>query len=159
MAVNTTVDGQTIKADGTWLSDSEVNMVAKAQNYTSATNYLLMVDDDACKMGVFEKTDGKWVLTHFWNCTPGASATPTVHGIFTVQAKGHNFVSYGSRCYYYTQFCGAYLFHSVTYDPYTDALQDGRLGMHLSHGCVRLSFSNAKWVYDNIPKDTKVVVY
>jgi len=82
-----------------------------------------------------------------------------VHGIFTVQEKGYSFVSYGSRCYYYTQFCGNYLFHSITYDPSTGAVQDARLGMQLSHGCVRLNTSNAKWIYDNIPRNTKVVVY
>ena len=36
---------------------------------------------------------------------------------------------------------------------------DGRLGMHLSHGCVRLDIDNAKWIYDNIPYGTKVVIW
>lgn len=36
---------------------------------------------------------------------------------------------------------------------------DGRLGMHLSHGCVRLQIDNAKWIYNNIPRGTTVVVY
>ena len=36
---------------------------------------------------------------------------------------------------------------------------DGRLGMGLSHGCVRLQIDNAKWIYDNIPRGSKVVVY
>ena len=38
-------------------------------------------------------------------------------------------------------------------------LRDGRLGMALSHGCVRLDINNAKWIYDNIPSGTTVVVY
>lgn len=36
---------------------------------------------------------------------------------------------------------------------------DDRLGMNLSHGCVRLATSNAKWIYDNIPTGTTVVSY
>ncbi|MCR5042489.1 MAG: L,D-transpeptidase, partial [Clostridia bacterium] len=36
---------------------------------------------------------------------------------------------------------------------------DGRLGMALSEGCVRLDINNAKWIYDNCPIGTKVVVY
>lgn len=38
-------------------------------------------------------------------------------------------------------------------------LQDGRVGIPLSHGCVRLEIANAKWIYDNIPAGTHVVVY
>ena len=57
----------------------------------------------------------------------------------------------------YTQFCGNYLFHSVTYYQNTFNIMDGRFGMNLSHGCVRLQIDNAKWIYDNIPSGTKVV--
>ena len=32
---------------------------------------------------------------------------------------------------------------------------DGRVGIPLSHGCVRLQIDNAKWIYDNIPRGTK----
>ena len=38
-------------------------------------------------------------------------------------------------------------------------IKDGRLGINASHGCVRLALSNAKWIYDNIPRGTKVVIY
>ena len=36
---------------------------------------------------------------------------------------------------------------------------DGRVGIPLSHGCVRLVIDNAKWIYDTIPAGTTVVVY
>ena len=38
-------------------------------------------------------------------------------------------------------------------------LMDGRVGMALSHGCVRLEIQNAKWIYDTIPSGSTVVVY
>ena len=38
-------------------------------------------------------------------------------------------------------------------------IQDGTLGKQVSHGCVRLDINNAKWLYDNIPNGTKVVIY
>ena len=79
--------------------------------------------------------------------------------MFTVAAKGYYFDSGDARCFYYTQFYGDYLFHSVLYDKKTGNLADGRLGMGLSHGCVRLKIENAKWIYDHIPAGTKVVVY
>ncbi|WP_418253284.1 L,D-transpeptidase [Gordonibacter urolithinfaciens] len=48
---------------------------------------------------------------------------------------------------------------TILYDQGTRNVQDGRLGMNLSHGCVRLAIENAKWIYDNIPSGTKVYVY
>jgi len=30
--------------------------------------------------------------------------------------------------------------------------------MALSDGCIRLTKENAKWIWDNIPKGTKVVI-
>ncbi|KAA8501054.1 L,D-transpeptidase family protein [Mediterraneibacter catenae] len=80
-----------------------------------------------------------------------------------INLYGENEVSVfgsGYTCWYYTQFYGNYLFHSVLYNPGSmSSIQDGRLGINASHGCVRLSLSNAKWIYDNIPSSTKVVVY
>lgn len=75
-----------------------------------------------------------------------------------MQDKGYVF-GHGYSCYYYTQFYNDYLFHSVLYNEGTRVVQDGRLGQHLSHGCVRLAIENAKWIYDNIPCGTKVVIW
>ena len=74
-------------------------------------------------------------------------------------SKGYYFDSGNARCYWYTQFYGDYLYLSVLYSKYNGRLMDGRVGMQLSHGCVRLSIEKAKWIYDNIPTGTKVVVF
>lgn len=36
---------------------------------------------------------------------------------------------------------------------------DYRLGMPLSHGCIRLRTDEAKWLYDNLPYNSTVVIY
>ena len=57
-------------------------------------------------------------------------------------------------------YSGSYLFHSVLYNRGSmTQIQDGTLGKQVSHGCVRLDINNAKWLYDNIPNGTKVVIY
>lgn len=57
-------------------------------------------------------------------------------------------------------YSGNYLFHSVLYNRGSmTQIQDGTLGKQVSHGCVRLDINNAKWLYDNIPNGTKVVIY
>lgn len=134
-------------------------MTTKAQVYSSATNWLILVDTRLNKVGVYQGARGNWREVYYWPCTSGAAATPTVKGQFTVRGKGLCFGS-GYTCWYYTQFYGNYLFHSVLYQTGSQtALVDGRLGINASHGCVRLSLTNAKWIYDNIPIGTKVVIY
>ena len=75
---------------------------------------------------------------------------------FKIGVKGLYFgVNKGYKCKYYTQFYGNYLFHSIIYNL-NGSIRDGRLCMELSDGCIRLSLNNAKWIYDNIPKNTFV---
>ena len=33
------------------------------------------------------------------------------------------------------------------------------MGMHVSQGCVRLPIDRTKWIWDNVPLATKVVIY
>lgn len=64
---------------------------------------------------------------------------------------------------YCTRINKGVLFHSVWYyqkDPSTlSGRQYNRLGTTASHGCVRLTVADAKWIYDNCPIGTTVVVY
>lgn len=159
MAKNTTIDGYKLQADGRWLTPEQMRMYTHAQMYSSGTGWLILVDRAACKVGIFNGRAGAWSLNREWSCSPGKPSTPTVSGVFHVGSKGYYFDSGSARCYWYTQFYNDYLFHSVLYSKYTGGLQDGRLGMQLSHGCVRLEINNAKWIYDNIPSGTTVVVY
>lgn len=44
-------------------------------------------------------------------------------------------------------------------DPEYVPVLDGRLGMNLSLSCIRLSLDNARFIYNNIPTGTRLVVY
>lgn len=159
MAKNRYIDGYYLGASGAMVPTDMAMMTAKAQAYASNTNYLILVNRATCRVGIFNGRLGAWNMSKFWQCAPGAAATPTVSGTFKVQSKGYYFDSGSARCYWYTQFYGNYLFHSVLYNKRNGSLMDGRVGIPLSHGCVRLEIQNAKWIYDNIPAGTKVVVY
>ncbi len=134
------------------------NMILLANNYSSATPYIMLVDRAANKVGILQGWQGAWSPIAYWDCSVGKASTPTVSGLFTIGSRGTSFDSYGVRCYWWTQFYGDYLFHSVPHYP-GGGIQDGRLGIALSHGCVRLELDNAKWIYDNIPSGTTVYVY
>lgn len=132
--------------------------VNRANGYASKTNWIILVDTRSNRVAVMSGRQGAWKINRVIPCTSGAYSSPTVKGTFTVTGKGYSFGS-GYTCYYYTQFYGNYLFHSVLYNQGTFQLQDGRLGINASHGCVRLALDQAKWIYDNIPYGTKVVIY
>jgi hypothetical protein len=65
---------------------------------------------------------------------------------------------------YATRIVGGILFHSVYYyennNPATLATkQYNKLGTAASHGCIRVSVADAKWIYDNCSVGTTVIIY
>ena len=140
---------------------AENEMIGRAQSFYSATDWLILTNVTSHMVGVFHWNGVSWELYKEFLSSTGAPWSPTVEGEFIVQAKILYFGTSTYRCWYATQFWGDYLFHSVLYNvadgPYT--VQDGRLGMAISHGCVRMQLEDAKWIYDNIPSGTKVFVY
>lgn len=95
-------------------------------------------------------------------CSTG-SATPI--GTFKTPAKyrwatlmGPSYGQYSTRIY------KGFLFHSVWYYRNGDKssqsyAQYNKLGTTASHGCVRLTVADAKWIYDNCPLGTTVTIY
>ena len=158
VAVNTTVNGFKVNQAGKATFDS---MDLKAQDYSSNTNYLILVNRSLHKVSIYRKSEGLWSPVKKWYCGDGKSSTPTIEGNFTVGIKMLYFDSGSARCWYATQFSGNYLFHSVLYyqNSWPSTVMDGRVGEGVSHGCVRLQVDNAEWIYDNIPRGTKVIVY
>ena len=146
--------------DGHWINTPIRwgDMLQRAQQYGSRTSWLLLVDTSSCRTGIYNRVSGVWAPYYEWDCSLGAPDTPTPKGEYTVYGKGYSF-GHGYTCYYYTQFYGDYLFHSVPCYEGTFNVRDGRMGMYLSLGCVRLPIDQAKWMYDNIPYGTKVIIY
>lgn len=55
---------------------------------------------------------------------------------------------------------GEFLFHSVPMTENKKVIEKEakKLGTKASHGCIRLAIPDAKWMYENIPEKTKVVI-
>lgn len=145
---------------GTEMSQ-QMAMAAKAQGQTSSTKWLILVDTHKNRVCVLKGKKGQWNVHKYFKCTSGAPGSRTVRGKFTIGSRGLSFgEDKGYSCWYWTQFYGNYLFHSVLYNPGSQrSIQDGRLGINASHGCVRLAIGNAKWINRNIPSGTKVWTY
>lgn len=124
--------------------------------------YLIKVNKQQNVVTVYERAKkGKYKPYKAFVCSTGA-ATPT--GTFSLGAKyrWHQLMgpSYGQYC---TRIYRGFLFHSVWYykpNKNTQSyVQYNRLGTMASHGCIRLTVADSKWIYDNCPSGTKVVIY
>ena len=129
-----------------------------AKTLYSPTNYLVVVDTSAPHCMTFYWADGSWQPLTDMPCSVGKPSTPTITGTFTIKNRGRAF-GHGYTAYWWTQFSGDYLFHSILYYEGTYTVMDGTLGGHVSHGCVRLRYEDAKWLHDTIPSGTYVTIY
>jgi len=141
-------------------SDTSIEAAVNKKGLSSSTSYLIWINTKMLYTYVFTGSEGHWDLVRSMKSTIGKPSTPTIKGTFTVQGKGSYFTVPDHEewiCKYYTQFYGDYLIHSVVYDR-NNKLIDGRLGMRLSKGCIRVSLDNAKFIYYNVPRNSTVYV-
>lgn len=90
------------------------------------------------------------------------NATPK--GTFHIQNRGYSFYNATVRegAHYWTSFkgWGSYLFHSVPTNKHGKYIKSEakKLGYKASHGCVRLTVPDAKWINQHVPAGIKVVI-
>ena len=138
------------------LSPENIN----SKSITSNTNYLLNVNINEQKLYVYKKTLNSWLLYKTIICSTGIVGEETPLGVYSIQNKGEWFFSekYQQGGKYWIQFWNNYLFHSVPFDETQKNILDYTLGKPSSHGCIRLSVEDSKWLYDNIPINSKVII-
>ena len=131
-----------------------------------APQYWIGVDVKNQRTTIYRTADNS--VVHRWLCSTGKSSTPTPTGTFTMPTGrnanrkewykfGGVYVKYASRV------VNGIYFHSVLFSRRDDnSLQQNTLqllGHPASHGCIRLEVSNAKWISENCPIGTKVVIH
>lgn len=125
----------------------------------SPTNNLITTDLTNKLTYVFEKgPDKRWRQLYRWECTVGAPNTPTIRGTFYIEGRKPYFGSDTYRVKYATRIQGSYYYHSVLFNPEGTEIIDDRLGVAISHGCIRLAVDNALWIYGNVLDATAVVI-
>lgn len=146
-------------------------------NAYSATQYFIMVDTASCRTVVFKGKAGSWAPLYDWACGVGMNGHETPKGDYTIGGDGacynwtrwndgrNNFKGgYRTTYYpeddikYFTGFCLDLGFHSCIgwEGGYSDWNQ---VGKKISHGCIRLIESCAKWIYDNAMPGTRVITF
>ena len=125
-------------------------------NISSRTNYLVWVSLSEYKTRLYQGRINQWKPILDTTCAIGAPGTPTVTGSFEY--------NYKTRWDYGTYYVGpclvfyrGYALHSVLlYQNGTE--YDGRVGMKLSHGCIRLKKKDIDFIANTIPVGTKIYI-
>lgn len=147
-----------------WQADT-----AAAATKKSTTKYWLKVNKQRGVVTAYKYVDKKWKPIRAMLASVGKAGTPTVSGTYSLGQKQRwatlGGPSMGGYSYgqYVSQITRDYLFHSVWYYTPSKSNQSykefNKLGSPASHGCVRLSTIDAKWIYDNCKKGTKITCY
>lgn len=153
---NSAIAEASSRALTTNISQSNINTL----NIESATTYLINVSLKNQKTYIYSGKADNWKLLKTFSCSTGLNSEETPVGSFSTMEKGAWFFSdkYEQGGKYWTQITGDILFHSIPFAKDKTTILDYTLNKPSSHGCVRLSIEDAKWIYTNIPKGSKVII-
>ena len=136
-------------------------VIGNIQPVSAATkgDYYIKINKGTNVVTVY-KNDGT-PYTAFACSTGYATPTGTFHTMAKYRWWELDGPSFGQYC---TRITGSILFHSVWYyqnrTPNSQSYrQYNRLGTTASHGCCRLTVAASKWIYDNCPVGTKVIIF
>lgn len=126
----------------------------------SKTPYLIYLSLSKQTTYVYKNINDSWSLEKEFLCSTGIEGQETPKGVFYITNRGNWFYSdeFKQGGKYWIQFMGDYLFHSVPFDESQTTVLDDTLGTPSSHGCIRLKVDDVKWLYDNLPNDTKIII-
>ncbi len=138
----------------------------KAPHPPAAGTYKIIIDDAYNVVMVYKRdTSGSYSIpVRYMICTTGKPSTPTRKGTFSLSNKkrfSHFSASVGGMAaQYWSRIVSETYFHTILYrttnaDTYSSSYLN--LGQDVSHGCVRLTVPDARWIYYNCAAGTTVV--
>lgn len=129
-----------------------------ASGVGSDTEYLIWISKSEYMVRVFRGSAGNWFMIRSFPCAIGAPGTPTVEGVFKYYQKQDRWTYNSYWCGPIMRFReGGYAMHS-TLRRYDGSDYDGRVGMKISHGCVRIRPENIEWLAATMPLYTTVYI-
>lgn len=138
---------------GVWVPNPErAQMTDRIWGCNSGTQWLIAVNRSTHKVGIYRGSSRNWSLQYYVDCVTGAPSSPTITGTFRTSGGKRMALSTDSRAKWCTQISGGYFFHTIL-------ASNNELGKSLSHGCIRMAYPDAQWIYNNVYAGTTVVIY
>lgn len=115
-----------------------------------------------------EATEGYTTLDRAFLCATGTTTYPSPIGTFTLSGRRAKYCEFpnwgGGQARWWTKINSEIAFHSVIYSDSSDitTLKVGTLtglGKRGSHGCIRLTVADAKWIYENAKAGMQVWIH
>ncbi len=153
--------------EATGVADEETQSLLFAANAPEhKTEYRLRVNRADQKTYVYQLDGaGEYQLIRTMVCSTGLQDAWTPRGVFLKtgpQHEWHYFKKFACWAQYTYYIDGDIMFHSVLfYSKSQSAINRysvSALGRRASHGCVRLSVEDAKWLYETCPAGSIVIV-
>ena len=134
----------------------------QAEEYVFPYKIVVDISDQRVYVGQWDGSAYTKLVKKF-KCSTGKKNTPTPLGTYQAEGKagGEWYYFKDFNCYakWATRIVGGVLFHSVTFNSSKrPSGSESSLGRRASHGCIRLRIVDAKWIYDNCPQGTTVVI-
>ena len=128
--------------------------------------YKIIVDKYYQVIMVFSKDEnGDYTVpVRYMLCSTGTSSSPTRSGTFHLKSYRVRFGLFANTDVYgqyWSQIDGRMYFHSILYSKRDAASYTGsfnNLGRRASHGCIRLTVPDARWIWYNAAPGTTVIV-
>ena len=149
-----------------YFDETSCSLIQDLEGILAAPSFRITVDRSRCQVTVYapDGDNGYIIPYRTFICSPGKSSTPTPVGTFKLTNKylWHALVEST-----YGQYCSrlgntSILFHSVpgkTTSIYNIPAEEyNKLGEPASHGCIRMTVADCKWIYDHCASGTVVTV-
>ena len=125
--------------------------------------YKLVVDISDQKVYVYEWTGDRYEgPIYSFTCATGKKDTPTPLGTYQAGGKAcdewYYFKDFNCYAKWAYHIVGGIFFHSNTMSKPKGKPSNGGLGHRASHGCVRMKVEEVKWIFDNCPEGTTIVI-
>ena len=130
--------------------------------------FYIKVSEADQRVYIYRWMDGEYnYLVKTMICSTGAEDTPSPKGVFVssgyADGPWHHFYAFNCWAQYPFVIVGNVWFHSVLFSQKDEdtvrQLSVDMLGQRASHGCVRLTVEDAKWIYEHCSRGQIIEVY
>ena len=126
------------------------------KGYKSKTRYLIWVSHFTQQATIFKGSKGHWKQVRAFTIGSGTHYHHSPRGVFRIKYKEKGWFYSSTKILYVTHYYGNTSFHSRPL-WYNGSVATSTIGRPVSHGCVRCYTSDARYIYNNMPRGTTVV--